>query len=213
MPIKTGGLFFLSLFLSLNAIAQKNEAGITVGAMFTEDQQSTLVGVACPVGVPNCGGPFLAKVSTSVAFEGFYARSLYSFGAASLGVEFPVVGVPGRDVKVSLLGAPVAGGSGSVSSLFFTPALRIKFLPSGPVSPFFSFGGGLAHFSSTGSVNRGTLQFGGGADFKTPLPHLAIRGEIRDFWGAGLAESGGISRVSPRWPHNVFAGAGIVFKF
>jgi hypothetical protein len=168
-----------SLLLSTCAIAQKNEVALSVGALFTESQQINLVGVACPLGDLNCAGPFNTKATTAVALQGSYTRRLYTFGPASLGVEFPVLGIPSRDANTTLLG--VSAGTSSLSSLFFTPSLRFKFLSSGPMSPFVSFGAGLARFDAAGAVNRGSLQFGGGVDFKTPVPRLAVRGEIRDF--------------------------------
>jgi len=64
-----------------------------------------------------------------------------------------------------------------------------------------------------GSQTRGAFQFGGGLDFKTPLPHIGLRAEVRDFWARGINESGGIAQVSPERQHNLFAGGGIVIKF
>lgn len=209
MSQKIVGEFILILAFSIFASAQKNEVSLSVGAMATSDQQTQLQGVTCPVGVPDCAGPFTTSIGTSVAFEGDYVRQIFNFRLVSVGVEFPLVGVPHQDATTAALRTITF----SSSSVFFTPSARIEFLPSGRVSPFFSLGGGFAHYDALGSVNRGALQFGGGADFKTPLPHFAIRLEVRDFWAKGSAESSGNFSVSPERLHNVFGGGGVVFKF
>ena len=213
MQGKKVGFIVLWFALSTFALAQKNEFSLSVGAVATSDQQTTFRGITCPVGFPNCAGPFNTSTSTGVAFEGVYTRRLFNFHVASVGVEFPILGIPSRDVTTDR--TPIGALPFTVSqwSIFFTPSVQVRLLPSSHISPFFSLGGGLAHHDAAGSINRGALQFGGGLDFKTPLPHLAIRAEIRDFWARGFAEGSPISQVSPERLHNVFAGAGIVFKF
>lgn len=211
MHLKTAGFVILLLAGSTLALAQKNEISISAGALATSDQTTQLTGIVCPVGMPFCVGPFNTSTSTGVAFEGDYTRQLFNFHLASVGVEFPLLGVPNQDATTTAPGLLFA--KFSLSSLFFTPSARIKFLPSGGISPFFSLGGGLAYHEAASVVRRGALQFGGGVDFKTPLPHLAIRGEVRDFWAKAFAESSGNFSVKPERLHNVFAGAGIVFKF
>lgn len=204
-------IFFLFALSSIG-LAQKNEFSLSVGALATSDEHRTIIGiVACPVNVPNCNGPINITTSTTVALEGDYARQIFSFRIVSVAAEFPIVGVPSRDVTASQAGFPPV--TASLASLFFTPSARIKLLPSGGISPFFSIGGGLAHYDSGMSQNRGALQFGGGVDFKTPLPHIGLRGEVRDFWAGGPTESTNFFIESPGHKHNVFAGAGVVFKF
>jgi hypothetical protein len=215
MQRKIAVLITLLFAVSIPTFAQKNEVSVSAGVVATSDQTTTLVGVTCPVLFPTCAGPFKESTRTSVALEGAYTRQIFKFGSGvSLGLELPLVGVPSRDVRTRILGVP--SNISSVSSLFFTPSARIKFLESHPVSPFFSVGGGLAHYGidgSLGSRTRGAFQFGGGLDFKTPLPHIGIRAEVRDFWARSTGESGGIVQVSPERQHNIFAGGGVVFKF
>lgn len=201
----------LLLVLSHFGLAQKNEFSLSVGAIATSDEHRNLIGITCPVNFPNCAGPISITTSTTVAFEGGYTRQMFNLRFVSVGAEFPIVGVPSRDVSASQSGFPPV--TASLASLFFTPSARIKFLPTGGISPFFSIGGGLAHYDSGTSQNRGALQFGGGVDFKTPLPHLAIRAEVRDFWAGGPTESTTFFIESPAHKHNIFAGAGVVFKF
>ena len=196
MHWKTAGLVVLLFALSPFALAQKNEVSLSAGAIGTSDQQA----FACFVNIPTCNGPFNTTFSTSLALEADYVRQVFNFRVASLGAEFPIVGVPRQDVSTTFDRFLVTAHQ---SSWFFTPSARIKFLPSGPISPFLSLGGGLAHHEGAGSRTRGALQFGGGVDFKTPLPHFGIRAE----------ESSAFTRVTPERQHNLFGAAGLVFKF
>lgn len=226
---RTAIVIFFCCVCLIHSFAQKNELSFNLGALHTSDQTETIMlEIPCPM-VINCT-QISSSTSTGVAFEGAYARQLFTFGAGSLDVELPLVGVPGRDVSTSLI-TPVPV-SASVSSLFFTPSARIKLFRSSPISPFASFGGGLAHIAFQTSIpsitvgpitvpgttvshstNNGTLQFGGGVDFKTPLPHLSVRAEVRDFWSLGTAKSSSLVQVSPEHQHNIFAGGGLVLGF
>jgi hypothetical protein len=219
MNRKTTVLITLLFAVSTIALAQKNEVNFSIGAITSSDQSSTLspaLGAPCP---PFCI-QFNSSTSTGVAFEGGYARQVFSFGPASLDLDIPIVGVPSRNFHEGLLGVFLPATK--VSSLFFTPSARIKLFHSSPVSPFVSVGGGLAHFGTSSTLGRVTfdrgtnnpaLQFGGGVDLKTPLPHLSFRAEVRDFWARGTLTSSSLAQVSPEHQHNIFAGGGIVFQF
>src|SRR5215469_15964782 len=98
--------FFCCIF-SIFSFAQKNEFALSVGVVHSSDQTVTVGGVLCPVGVICI--PASSSTSTGVGFEGNYARQLIHLGPASLGVEVPLVGIPGRDVKVSTGGISVPG--------------------------------------------------------------------------------------------------------
>jgi hypothetical protein len=139
---------------------------------------------------------------------------------ASLHLEVPFAGIPSQKVTFTVFPDIVSNVfTARLSSVFITPSIKAKFLPGAPVSPWVSAGGGWAHFSFPNDfTNKGALQFGGGADIKTPFPHFGFRVEVRDFLsghpsfgtpGVGLvgnAESG-LSR------HNVLAGGGFVVHF
>jgi hypothetical protein len=101
------------------------------------------------------------------------------------------------------------------SSIYFTPSAHVKLLPSSPISPFASVGGGFAHFrDSTGgsSATTGALQVGGGLDFKTPLPRVSFRAEFRDFI-TGRPGTGAFSGFTSNHIQTFFAGGGVVFRF
>lgn len=231
MNVKRSALviFFCCIF-SIATFAQKNELSFSVGAIHSSDQKETLFGITCPLGI-TCS-PASTSTDNGVAFEGNYARQLFRFGPASLDLEVPLVGAPGRDVTVNVLGTSIPGIL-STSTFFLTPSARVKF-HGGPISPFLSLGGGWAHFGAKSNIfsivfsgitipgtgtsfssttNSGALQFGGGLDFKTPLPHLAFRAEVRDFWAIGIARPSSGVQVSPERQHNIFAGGGVVLRF
>ena len=214
--------FFLPLF----ACAQRNELSLSLGATWTSGQNSTtslLLPLPCPVTQPQCD-VISSSSSSSVGFTfaAAYAIRVLPAGAADLYLEFPVVATPGHDVTTTFRN-PLAGpisGTDSTSLLFFTPSARLKFLPSARISPWATIGGGLARISFVNQNKAvGCLQFGGGLDFKTPLPHLLVRTEARDFWSQGALQSLSISSfvssssVSPEHQHHVFAGGGVVVSF
>ena len=89
--------------------------------------------------------------------------------------------------------------------MFVTPALRVKFAPGFPVSPWASIGGGWAHYNLTGiSTNKGALQFGGGVDINTGIPLLGFRAEVRDFVTDQPAFQNGESHRP--WAHQALDG-------
>jgi hypothetical protein len=135
--------------------------------------------------------------------------------AVSLHLEVPLAGVPSQNVTFT---GAFSLQPHQMSSLFITPAVRVKLLPSSSVSPWASIGGGWAHYSSdvTPANNKGALQVGGGLDFKTRIPHLAFRAEVRDFV-TGEANPGiflfQVKTESGLHRHNLLAGGGVVAHF
>jgi hypothetical protein len=127
------------------------------------------------------------------------ARRLINAHFASLAVELPVLAMPNRGTNLS----------NTFSTVAVTPGLRVNFRPQEPVSAFLSGGGGVVHFSGdTPSATHGAGLLGGGFDFKTPLPHLGVRVEVKDLitpWPGLFLKSGVMN--------NVVAGAGVVFRF
>lgn len=187
-------LVLIGILLSASEVfAQSNELAVTVGGRFGVNQNY--------------------NVDTTFAIEGSYAGRLIHVPLAALYIELPVAaglkGNVGLPIAIlACIGCPQP--STKVSSLFVAPGLKLKLAPEFPVSPYFTVGGGVAHFSNgTSSSNSGTAQFGGGLDFKV-APFISFRGEVRDFYSGLPLEGifGGTGRQ-----HNIFTTAGIVLRF
>jgi hypothetical protein len=181
------------------AFAQ-TEAGFMVNGVVSSQPQGIAIAITCPVTGCPAGFPLATHANAGVGYEGFLAHRLVGFHAASLSVELPVLGIPNRGTNLSNL---------SFSTVAVTPGLRLSFVPHQSVSPFLSAGGGIVHFSGdTSSVTHGAARFGGGIDFKTPLPHLGARIDLKDLitpWPSLFPKSGVMQ--------NFVFGGGVVFKF
>ncbi len=185
-------MFVLAMALVLPLAAQKNELAIGVGGYF-------------PVN--------LTGVGSAVAVEGSFAHRIASVPFLSAYVELPVVGTLNSSVQTFGLVS-----SASYSALFVAPGLRVKLAPGFFVSPWLAAGGGLAHFSGnsglrllsgTDTNNTGVVDFGGGLDVKV-IPHISLRGELRDFYSGGLGFN--LLNLDQR-QHNIVATAGLVVRF
>lgn len=202
---------FLLTFSAASALAQRNEVGFVVGGAFSPDTSPNKGTGACPIQDPNCASP--VKTSSSFAAEGNFAHRILNLRVASLSLEFPIVGVTNRDTRRTILQPGTLDSGAEFTQIFFTPSLKLKLaLPL--VSPFVSAGGGLAHFGSIklsngiprGGSTQGAFQVGGGVDVGTPIPHIGLRGEVREFF-TGEPDFSTTSR------HNIFAGGGVVLRF
>jgi hypothetical protein len=214
-------LLFALLLFSTRALAQPAEAAFVVGGSFVSDSTATF-GVPCLLPPCPASPTFINSVHTdhNVVLEGSVALRLLNAGVASLHFEVPFAGVPSQTLHLSSTPSTVFA---HMSSLYVTPGFRLKIAPSAPISPYVSLGGGLAHYSLTnGTTNKGAIDYGGGLDFKTGIPLLGIRGEVRDFVSGdpnfSLANpitggQKGTSTQSGLHRHNILAGGGIVFRF
>ncbi|HKF20775.1 MAG TPA: hypothetical protein VKE93_04355 [Candidatus Angelobacter sp.] len=207
----------LVLSFSPFCMAQKADAAFVVGGAFVSDSNVVLT-IPCALPIPGCSPtPFNETVMTGshIFFEGVGAFRVVNAKALSLHLEVPVAGIPSQ--KVTFTGA-FALEPHQLSSVFITPSLRVKLLPSSPISPWGSIGGGWAHYSSdvTPANNKGALQFGGGLDFKTPIPHLAFRAEVRDFVTSQPDPGIFLFLVHPQGRlhhHSLLTGGGVVLAF
>lgn len=186
------------LLVASAAFAQSNDVAVTFGGTFSPGAEGPAVCEAiltCPTGIVS------RSVDPGFSIEGTYAHRLANFRLASLHLELPFMFSPTR--KSEFLGP-------DFSTFFFTPSLRLKFLPSSGVSPFVSAGGGLGRFKQgSTSDNHGAFQVGGGVDFKTRLPLLGFRIETRDF----ITGAPSFSTLTNNHLNNLFVGGGIVFHF
>jgi hypothetical protein len=193
-----------SLSFATHAFAQSNELGLVIGSTFSPD--NTISGhipfQLCPVTNPNCTD---VRSHSGLTFEGVFAHRIFNAHIAGVYLEFPIVGTTDRNVTIGNIVQ-------DFSSVFFTPSLKFKLNVPG-ISPFVSVGGGFAHFSpssppgapNTSSSTQGAFQAGGGLDLSTPIPHIALRGEIREFFT-------GKPDFTPS-RHNLLVGGGLVFRF
>jgi opacity protein-like surface antigen len=187
----------VSFLLIGSAFAQKNDVALTGGGYLE---------VTNPL---NLGAAW--------ALEGSYARRFAGVPLLSLSWEVPVAGSSGSSIP-TIAGLNIAT---SYSSLFITPGVRVRLAPSFFLSPYVAAGVGLGHFNKTlitgvnTSNNTLAVDIGGGLDVKI-LPHISLRGEIRDFNSGGLDIPGVpslISTVSTSRLNNLFITAGVSVKF
>jgi opacity protein-like surface antigen len=120
-----------------------------------------------------------------------------------------------------IVGSGVATATRDVASLYLTPGLRLKFLPSRRVSPFAGAGAGWAVYEQSTSqlngqpnpaprtVNKGVFVYGAGVDVKV-VSRLSLRGEIRDFYSGNPALN--IPNLKGG-QHNVVVSGGFVLNF
>ena len=212
-------LFLVFAFLS-SAFSQQNEVALIVGGTVSPavtEHETLFIAFVCPVGVtPPCGSNATINIEHKprpvVSFEEVFARRVLDGHVASLYIELPVMGAPSRHFTAdSFL-------EGSFSSLYFTPGLKLKLHPNGKISPFFSIGGGFAHFTtdlnnlgtSKGST-RWAAQFSTGVDISTPIKRLALRAEARDFLSGSPKFNS--AEVLGNAFHSVSIGGGVVLKF
>jgi len=201
---------------SVCSLAQMADAGLVAGGSFVSDSKLVLT---APCGIPLCTPvPFTETVKTGnrVFVEGVAGIRMVNALVASVHLEVPVTYVPSQSLTFT---GPVGFSPVHLSSLFVTPSIRVKLLPGSSISPWGSVGGGLARYTTDAglpAINSGALQFGGGLDFKTRLPLLGFRAEVRDY--VSKQPNPGVALFSVQTPsglsrHNVLVGGGIVLSF
>ena len=203
------------------SLAQNNEVSFSIGPTFTTDQKLQVNSALPGCQVQGCTALNTFAGSTSVAFALGYARRITGMGPVALYVELPVLRQPNHDLDVTTNNRSLGlVATGRTAAFFLTPSARIQFLPKGRVSPWVSGGYGFAHISqdfSSSKHTKGAAQFGGGIDVRM-LPHLAVRGELRDFWTEGMLESGPLFTLTQGTAltshiQHIYAGGGVVLKF
>jgi len=192
-----------SLIFACAGYAQSNDVAVTFGGTFSTSVSGSPICEAIPV----CpAGPADHSIEPGFSLVGAYSHRLINVKAASLHLELPVMFAPSRRADTALFNP-------DFSSFFFTPSLKLKFLPGSGISPVVSAGGGVAHFSEgSTSNNKGAFQVGGGLDFKTRLPLLGFRLEVRDFITGRPGTPSFVGVTSDRL-QSIFAGGGITLHF
>ena len=194
--MRTFPLLALLFLFSISALAQKqkNDVALTGGGYFEATDPLNL--------------------GAAWALEGSYARRLAGVPMLSLYAELPVAGSFSSSIP-TLSGLNIAT---SYNSLFITPGVRVRLAPSFFLSPYVAAGIGYGRFNKTlitgTNTSTGAMAFdiGGGLDMKI-LPHISLRGEIRDFNSGGLDLPSVLSTLATGRQNNVFITAGIAVRF
>ena len=191
----------LFVFMSAAASAQ-NEIALTVGGITKDSPTVSRIALGRPCPITGCVfPPEASSIDGGFALNASFARRFVNLRLVDFSLELPVTVVPSRGTDIAV---------SNIRTVAFTPAIKVGLNPNGEISPFAAVGFGLAHFSggSTSSSNAFALNVGGGADFKTPIPLVALRGEV-SYLRTGLPDvfhgSGNLN--------NVYFGAGLVLKF
>ena len=197
----------LILCASTFAMAQKADVAFVVGGSFVSDSNVTVLSTPTIVNT--------LKTNNHLFLEGALGLQLFNARVVGLDIEVPVAGIPSQKLTLNSVPSVVID---HLSSVFITPGLRLKLFPVSPIAPWLSVGGGWARFSTDSGVvtNKGAIEYGGGLDFKTGLPVLGFRAEVRDFvtgdpnFGAVSVLSGDNSAFHR---HNLMVGGGILLRF
>lgn len=123
-----------------------------------------------------------------MALQVNYGRRLLNHHKVALYGEITFLASPLRGVST-----PVPTAAHDFASLYITPGIRVKFLPTSRISPYALVGGGYADYAQSttridGQPNsvsrklaRGVFDFGAGVEVRV-WPFVALRGEARDFY-------------------------------
>jgi hypothetical protein len=207
--MKRFSILIALLCASTFALGQKADAAFVLGGSFVSDTKETFL-------TPSLTLTDTVKTDHHLFLEGALGVRLLNAHVASLSVELPVAGITSQKLTLASTPGTVVD---HLSTVFITPGFRLKLLPVSPISPWVSVGGGWAHYSlnTAGTTeNKGAIQYGGGLDFKTGLPLLGFRAEVRDFvtgdpnFGVSSVIAGNNSGLHH---HNILAGGGIVLRF
>ncbi|MBV9181681.1 MAG: outer membrane beta-barrel protein [Acidobacteria bacterium] len=181
----------LVLIICLDAGAQKNDFGLTLGGYLAASNP--------------------LNIGAAWAIEATYARRFLSLPVVSISGELPWA----TSFQSSI---PTFNGTTlarSYTSLFITPGLRLRLAPSFLVSPYVSAGLGYGRFNrqllngTTSPEGTFALDVAGGLDLKV-LPFVSLRGELRDF---NSSTFGFQSLISGGRQNNVFLTFGLGVRF
>ena len=191
-------IVFLLLLVSSIA-AQTHELGLTLGRIGSSSR--TIAGGA-------------ANLDSGIALQANYGYGFWSNRHLNLSAEVHFLANGQREVRAS---NPTL--TRDIATLFVTPGLRVKFAPVHRISPWISGGAGYALYEQSffridGASNpaprfthRGTVAFGGGADF--PLwKWIGGRLEIRDFYTGNPS----LNTALRSGQHNVVVGGGFLLR-
>jgi opacity protein-like surface antigen len=184
-------LLSLVCTFGVNAHAQKNEFAVEASGLFPSTNN--------------------LNIDPAAGFQVNYAHRFGGMPGVNVYLEVPfLAGFSNLRTVSSLINGQ------NYSSLFVTPGVKVKFIPEFFISPYLAGGIGVAHFnasSSGGSETDFAADIGGGLDMKV-LPHVSLRGEVRDF----ITDTPGFGRLDliqnfTGKTNNVVASGGVVIRF
>src|SRR5262249_10749254 len=132
--IRIAMLVCVMALVPASSLAQANEFAFVVGGTASPDSS---------IPFPNISTRTPLKIDTGITYEGVFSHRLLNFGVVSAYLELPIVGSPSRTITAQNI------ATRDFSSIFFTPSLKLKLWPVAGIAPFFSVGGGFAHFNTT----------------------------------------------------------------
>jgi len=184
------------LLITAPLAAQRQELGLTLGGVLSQTRGQV-------------------KLSGGTAFQANYGYRLANVGPVAIFGEVHFLANPQRTIQA------IPTATRDVASLYVTPGIRVKFLPTARVSPYLVAGGGLGVYEHSTTllngqpnpaprtVNRGVFAYGGGVDVGV-TKWLGLRCEIRDFYSGSPVFN--IPSLRGR-QHNVVASGGFVLRF
>ena len=192
----------LSLGLATCAVAQKHELALTAGSVLSQDRGAATNAI---------------NLGSGIALQVNYAHQIVKGNRyASLYGDVQFMANPQRVVA-----STVTTAIRDLASLYVVPGVKVKFVPEGKVSPWFSIGAGYSLYEHSANLlnglvspvprhlNRGTIGYGGGLDWKA-WRNVSLRLEARDFYSGGVAYN---VTGTGGGQHNQVAGGGIVLRF
>ena len=199
-------LVFLALALlaaTSPAVAQSNDITLSLGGIPTQSRSFRS---------PSAGS---VQISADVSLGANYGHRLLDVEFAAIYGEIQFVALPNRSLT-----APTTTVPQNYASLYVTPGLRLKVLPTARLSPWVALGGGYALYEQSAKLsngqnttskflNRGVFDFGGGLDYRL-FRLFGLRGEVRDFVSGNPNLNVALSSSTQ---HNIVASGGISVRF
>jgi hypothetical protein len=201
-------LAFLALALlaptfTVQALAQSNDITLSLGGTPSQSRGFRS---------PTAG---TAQTSADISLGANYGHRFLDAEVAALYGEIEFVALPNRSLAATTAIVPQ-----NYASLYVTPGVRLKVLPSARLSPWVAVGGGYALYEQSAKLSngqnttnkflsRGVFDFGGGLDYKA-FRLLGLRGEVRDFLSGNPNLNVALSSSTQ---HNVVASGGISVRF
>ena len=198
------GFLFLGLFVfTFPVLAQNHELTLSLGGIPSQSRSFRSLAAGS------------TQISGDLSLGANYGHRFLDAKVAALYGEIEFVALPNRGLTAATATVPK-----SYASLYLTPGLRLKFLPSARLSPWVAVGGGYALYEQSAQLsngqnttskflNRGVFDFGGGVDYKL-FRFIGLRGGVRDFLSGNPNLNVALSSSSQ---HNVVASGGITLHF